>query len=120
MLVRHGATEWSESGRHTGRTDIDLTDAGRAGAAALAPALAGRAFALVLVSPLRRSRETARLAGFGDRAEVCADLCEWDYGDYEGRTTNEIRAEVPDWTVWSRIPYRAARPRPRSAHASIA
>ena len=69
--------------------------------ALLAGALAGRAFALVLVSPLRRSQETACLAGFDDRGEVTTDLCEWDYGDYEGRTTAEIRTEVPAWTVWS-------------------
>ena len=101
VLVRHGATEWSDLGRHTGRTDVDLNDDGRASARALAGALAGRAFALVLVSPLRRSQETARLAGFDDRGEVTTNLCEWDYGDYEGRTTAEIRTEVPAWTVWS-------------------
>jgi probable phosphoglycerate mutase len=101
VLVRHGATEWSASGRHTGTTDLDLSDAGRAAAARLAPALAGRAFALVLVSPLRRAQETARLAGFGDRMELCPDLHEWDYGAYEGRTTADIRTEVPGWTVFS-------------------
>jgi broad specificity phosphatase PhoE len=101
VLVRHGETEWSRSGRHTGRTDLDLTDAGRKAAAALARVLAERAFAAVFVSPMQRSIETARLAGLGAHAEMCADLREWDYGDYEGRTTREIRAEVPGWTVWT-------------------
>jgi probable phosphoglycerate mutase len=101
VLVRHGQTEWSATGRHTGRTDLDLTDAGCADARALAAALDSRRFALVLVSPLRRSLETARLAGYGERAEVCPDLREWDYGDYEGRTTADIRVEVPQWTVWT-------------------
>lgn len=99
VLVRHGATEWSESGRHTGRTDVPLTDGGRAGAAALRPWLTSLHFALVLTSPLRRARETAALAGFPD-AEVCADAVEWDYGEYEGRTTTEIRSGRPGWTVW--------------------
>jgi probable phosphoglycerate mutase len=101
VLVRHGETEWSRSKRHTGRTDLDLTDRGRAAAAALAPALAGRKFALVLVSPMHRSQETARLAGLGDACVVDDDLREWDYGDYEGVTTAEIRTKVPGWTVWT-------------------
>jgi probable phosphoglycerate mutase len=99
-LVRHGETEWSRTGRHTGTTDLPLTPEGRRRAADVAPALAGRAFALVLVSPLTRARDTAALAGFPD-AEVDPDLREWDYGAYEGRTTAQIREEVPDWTVWS-------------------
>ena len=103
-LVRHGPTEWSESGRHTGRTDVPLTDAGRAAAAALAPLLAGHRFDLVLASPASRALETARLAGF-EQCEIAADLREWDYGDLEGVTTAQIRERGPewvDWTVWTR------------------
>jgi probable phosphoglycerate mutase len=99
-LVRHAETEWSRSGRHTGRTDVPLTDAGRERARALGARLAGHDFAQVLVSPLERARETARLAGLGDRCEVREDLLEWDYGDYEGITTREIREERPDWYLW--------------------
>jgi broad specificity phosphatase PhoE len=102
-LVRHGPTEWSESGRHTGRTDVPLTDAGRTAAAALAPRLAGHHFALVLASPAARALETARLAGFGE-CTVVPELSEWDYGDFEGLTTAEICARGPewaDWTVWT-------------------
>jgi probable phosphoglycerate mutase len=102
-LVRHGETEWSASLRHTSRTDVDLTDAGRVAAAALAPRLAGHAFALVCTSPMTRSRETARLAGFPSPV-VDDDLRELDYGDFEGLTTEEIRArgsEWHDWTVWT-------------------
>ncbi len=87
MLVRHGETEWSRDGRHTGRTDIPLTERGRLQAQAVGAALGGREFALVLTSPLSRAAETCRLAGFGDRAERRDELMEWDYGDYEGRTT---------------------------------
>jgi probable phosphoglycerate mutase len=100
VLVRHGETEWSASGKHTSRTDLPLTSAGRERAASLAPVLAERTFSLVLVSPLRRARETCELAGLGDRAEVCEDLHEWDYGQYEGLTTPDIRAERPDWVLW--------------------
>jgi len=99
VVVRHGETEWSRSGRHTGRTDVPLTDAGRREALALAPTLAARPFACVLTSPLQRAAETARLAGFPD-AEACSDLLEWDYGRYEGVTTPEIRRDVPGWTVF--------------------
>lgn len=99
-LIRHGETAWSLSGQHTGRTDIPLTDAGRANAVALGRYLAGRDFALVLVSPLERARETCALAGYGGVAQIDPDLCEWNYGDYEGRTTAEIRAERPDWFLW--------------------
>jgi probable phosphoglycerate mutase len=102
VLVRHGETVWSASGRHTGRTDVPLTEAGRAGAERVGRALAGRPFSRVLVSPLQRARDTARLAGFGDRMEVVDDLREWDYGVYEGRTRVEIAAEEPGWTVWTR------------------
>jgi probable phosphoglycerate mutase len=99
-LVRHGATDWSESGRHTGRTDVPLTTEGEAGAREVASALSGRQFALVLTSPLQRARRTAELSGF-PAAEIDDDLREWDYGDYEGITTAEIRDKVPGWTVWT-------------------
>ena len=100
VLVRHGETEWSRSGKHTGRTDVPLTELGREQARAVGEALRGRHFALVLTSPLGRALETCRLAGFGDRAEQRDDLMEWDYGAYEGRTTVEIREEHPGWTLW--------------------
>jgi broad specificity phosphatase PhoE len=103
-LVRHGETEWSRSGAHTGRTDLPLTAAGRENAAALGRYLAGylggRQFSLVLCSPMERARETCRLAGFGDAARTEPNLCEWDYGDFEGRTTTEIQAEIPGWSLW--------------------
>jgi probable phosphoglycerate mutase len=100
FLVRHGETEWSASGKHTSRTDLPLTEAGRRRAAELAPALARRSFALVLTSPLLRARETCSLAGLGEHAEISEDLREWDYGAYEGLTTPEIRTERPDWVLW--------------------
>jgi broad specificity phosphatase PhoE len=100
-LVRHGETEWSKSGQHTGRTDIPLTATGERQGKALARHLAGRRFALVLTSPLGRARETCRLAGFADVAEVSEDLREWDYGIYEGRTTDAVRAEQPGWSIWT-------------------
>jgi broad specificity phosphatase PhoE len=100
VLVRHGETEWTLSGQHTGRTDIPLTERGREQARALAAELARRQFALVLTSPLARARETCRLAGLGERAQEREELLEWDYGDYEGRTTPEIRRERPGWTLW--------------------
>ena len=100
LLVRHGQTEWSAAGRHTGRTDVPLTDQGEVQARALAPRLAERSFALVLVSPRRRARDTARLAGVVEQAEVDDDLAEWDYGDYEGRTSDEIHETDPGWTIW--------------------
>ncbi len=98
--MRHGETEWSASGRHTSRTDLALTAAGRERARELASVLAGRTFALVLCSPLRRARETCELAGFGGAAEIEPALVEWDYGQYEGLTTPEIRADRPDWWLW--------------------
>jgi probable phosphoglycerate mutase len=101
VLVRHGATEWSESGRHTGRTDLPLTEQGSAQGRAVATLLAGWSFAIVLCSPLARARETCSLAGYARDAQLTDDLCEWDYGDYEGLTTAEIRQDVPGWTVWS-------------------
>ena len=100
VLVRHGETEWSRSGQHTGTTDLPLLPEGEAQAREVAPRLAGREFALVLCSPMQRARRTAELAGFGDRAEPDADLKERDYGVYEGRTTKEIRVERPGWDVW--------------------
>lgn len=102
VLARHGETAWSAAGRHTGRTDIPLTDAGRDQARRLGRALARRTFAHVLASPLSRALETARLAGFGDVLTTDDDLREWDYGIYEGRTRLEIAAEEPGWTVWTR------------------
>jgi broad specificity phosphatase PhoE len=100
-LVRHGETEWARLGRHTGRTDIPLTDLGREQAVALGRRFAGDRFALVLSSPLARAAETARLAGFGDVATIDADLSEWDYGDLEGRLTADIRQEFADWSIWT-------------------
>jgi probable phosphoglycerate mutase len=100
-LVRHGETEWSLSGQHTGRTDVPLTPGGRRQAEALGRHLAGRSFALVLTSPLVRARETCRLAGYEPSAQITVDLREWDYGVYEGRTTDAIRAEEPGWSIWS-------------------
>jgi broad specificity phosphatase PhoE len=99
-LVRHGATEWSESGRHTSTTDLPLLPEGEESARSLRPRLAGHPFALVLTSPRQRARRTAELAGFPG-AEVDDDLAEWDYGDYEGVTTDEIRRSVPGWTIWT-------------------
>jgi probable phosphoglycerate mutase len=100
-LIRHGETEWSRSGAHTGRTDLPLTDAGREKAAAIGRQLDGKQFALVLTSPLGRARETCRLAGYVDVAQVEPNLSEWDYGDYEGRTTDEIRKVAPGWSIWT-------------------
>jgi probable phosphoglycerate mutase len=101
VLVRHGETEWSRDLKHTGWTDVPLTDVGREQAERVGAALRGRTFALVLTSPLQRAAETCRLAGFGEVAEARDDLREWDYGDYEGRKTADIREEVPDWTIWT-------------------
>jgi broad specificity phosphatase PhoE len=101
VLVRHGETEWSATGRHTSRTDVPLTDEGRRQAEALGACLKEWSFSLVLASPLQRAIETCRLAGLGGVAQVRPDLEEWDYGDYEGRTTPEIRVERPGWTLWS-------------------
>jgi broad specificity phosphatase PhoE len=99
-IVRHGSTEWSESGQHTGLTDVPLTDAGERQAAALRPMLADLSPALVLCSPLQRARQTAELSGLGS-VVLDPDLVEWNYGEYEGRTTQDIRTEVPDWTLFT-------------------
>src|SRR5262249_2034634 len=99
-LIRHGETEWSLSGAHTGRTDLPLTENGRNNGRAVGRYLAGRPFALVLTSPLSRAMETCRLAGYGDVAQVEPNLREWDYGDYEGRTTNDIRKDRPGWSLF--------------------
>ena len=99
-LVRHGETEWSTSGQHTGRTYLPLTLEGKLHARQIAGFLAGRAFALVLTSPLQRARETCRLAGYGDSAVIDANLREWDYGEYEGRTTPQIQLERQAWSLW--------------------
>jgi broad specificity phosphatase PhoE len=101
-LARHGETEWSLAKRHTGLTDIPLTEHGKEQARALAPALAGQQFARVLSSPLLRARQTCERAGLIDRAELRDELVEWDYGDYEGKTTVEIQAEMqPGWLLWT-------------------
>ena len=99
-LIRHGETEWSASGRHTGRTDIALTANGESDARALAPGLAAIRFAHVFTSPLQRALQTCSLAGLGASAERISDLAEWDYGDYEGLRTADIRAIRPGWTVY--------------------
>jgi broad specificity phosphatase PhoE len=100
-LVRHGDTEWSLSGRHTGWTDIPLVDSGRRQAKLLGRRLAGRSFAVVLSSPLSRALETCRLAGLGEAVTTDPDLREWNYGDLEGLTSDEIRRSMPGWTIWS-------------------
>jgi broad specificity phosphatase PhoE len=99
-LIRHGETEWSASGQHTGRTDLPLTLEGKLHARQIAGFLGGRAFALVLTSPLQRARETCRLAGYGDSGIIDSNLQEWDYGEYEGRTTPQIQIERPGWSIW--------------------
>ena len=111
ILLRHGETEWSASGRHTGRTDVPLTAHGEAAAAALAPVLARRRIVAVFTSPAQRAVRTAELAGLPG-AKPDPDLWEWDYGGYEGRTTAEIQAGRPGWYLWRDgvIPGDAAHP----------
>lgn len=101
-LVRHGETAWSLSGQHTSRTDLALTSEGEKRASELAKVLQGKKFALVLTSPMKRARETARLAGF--TPEVDQNLREWDYGEYEGLTTAQIQEIDPGWTIWTKTP----------------
>jgi broad specificity phosphatase PhoE len=99
-LIRHGQTEWSRIGRHTGRTDLPLTEEGRRAARLLRSALAAERFAEVFTSPLRRARETCELAGLGDRAGIEPDLSEWNYGEYEGLTHEEIEKRAPGWILF--------------------
>ena len=99
-VVRHGETEWSLSGQHTGVTDIPLTENGRAAARFLQPVLGKESFALVLTSPLHRARETCELAGFGNRAHIEPDLMEWNYGEYEGLTPQQIHARRQGWMIF--------------------
>jgi broad specificity phosphatase PhoE len=100
FVIRHGETEWSLNGRHTGTTDIPLTDNGRRLAELLRPALRGHAFALVLVSPLQRARETCELAGVAANAIIEPDLVEWNYGTYEGLTPSQIHERAPEWLIF--------------------
>ena len=99
-LIRHGETEWSLSGAHTSRTNIPLTERGKERAAKIRDYLAQRKFGLVLTSPLLRARETCRIAGYADVAQIEENLREWDYGIFEGRTTADIRKDQPDWSIW--------------------
>lgn len=100
-LLRHGETEWSLSGKHTGVTDLALTEQGRQQARRLQPELAATNFQRVLTSPMRRARETCELAGLGGRAEIDPDLMEWNYGDYEGLTSEQIHVHRPGWTIFN-------------------
>ena len=99
-LIRHGETAWSLSGAHTGTTDLPLTAEGERRAAAMAQLLRGKQFGLVLTSPMQRARETCRIAGYADGAQVDANLCEWNYGTYEGKSTADIRKDRPGWELW--------------------
>jgi len=100
VLARHGETEWSLSLRHTGKTDLPLTEEGQRQARALGPRLHAWTFSLVLTSPLQRALETCRLAGYGEQAQVRPDLVEWDYGRYEGLTSQQIQELHPNWSLW--------------------
>lgn len=103
-LVRHGETKWSRTRRHTSFTDVPLTATGRRQAQAIGRRLSGIDFSLVLCSPLLRARETCEIAGLMDRAQLDDDLVEWNYGEFEGLTTREIRQRIPEWTVWTHGP----------------
>jgi broad specificity phosphatase PhoE len=102
-LIRHGETEWAKSGQHTGLTDIPLTEAGREQAGFLSPIFDDLKFAVILSSPLQRALETANLAGLSPKLVVDKELVEWDYGDYEGLTTKQIRDRVPGWSIWTHL-----------------
>ncbi len=101
VVVRHGATEWTELGKHTGAADIPLSDAGRRQSARLADVLAAEHFDRVFCSPMLRALETCELVGFGARSEIVNELHEWNYGEYEGLTSAEVLARRPDWNLWS-------------------
>jgi broad specificity phosphatase PhoE len=103
-LVRHGETAWSLSGQHTSRTDLPLTEEGERRAAAVGKLLAGKQFAAVYTSPMKRARDTCTIAGYGDVAIVTGDLQEWNYGSYEGLTTPEIQKSAPGWSIWNAPP----------------
>ena len=118
-LIRHGETQWSLSGKHTGISDIPLTEHGREQAKLLRPELATRNFLRVLTSPLRRARETCELAGLAARAEIDPDLMEWNYGDYEGLTSEQIHIHRPAWTIFNDAAARAEKLPSRSVSASI-
>lgn len=109
FVIRHGQTAWSAVGRHTGRTDLPLTSMGRHQGEALAKMVADRRFDLVLTSPLLRARVTCELSGLGDQAQVETDLAEWDYGEFEGLSTNEIRQRIPGWSIWTHPPEKGER-----------
>lgn len=100
VLMRHGQTEWSVSGRHTGNTDIPLTPEGELEAASMAPHISGHSYDLVLSSPLKRALMTCEMVGLGEHVQVREDLREWDYGDYEGLTSEQIHRENPGWLLW--------------------
>tara|TARA_B110000444_G_scaffold17399_1_gene14788 strand:+ start:194 stop:787 length:594 start_codon:yes stop_codon:yes gene_type:complete len=100
-LLRHGATEWANNGRHTGNTDLPLLPEGEEEAQQLAPALNTHQFATVFSSPLQRAKRTCELSGLGQQRRILESLREWNYGDYEGMTTPEIHKKIPNWTVWS-------------------
>jgi len=104
LVIRHGQTAWSAVGRHTGRTDLPLTAIGRRQGESLGEMVSGRRFDLVLTSPLFRARVTCDLAGFGEQSQVDPDLAEWDYGEYEGLSTFDIRKRIPDWSIWTHPP----------------
>lgn len=103
-LMRHGETAWTLSGQHTSSTDLPLTAEGERKAAAVGKMLAGKKFAAVYVSPMLRARETCRIAGYADGAIVTDDLREWNYGAYEGLTTQDIHKTAPNWTIWTAAP----------------